>query len=440
MSCPIVPHKYATLETLPPELIGSIIDDLPLQTLAALRLCWPHLNGIILPRLFRKIHFTFAERHLERLEAVASTSHIAPHVQELVWITSQTRETHNDLHGHIHTDVGFEAHVKHYRRSFLACVDALPNLHTFTSELGPESSVTRKQDINGLVYAFLPALCRPQSRITSLRCQDPLNYMRWLHRRSERHPATMFKSLPRKHLACKWRRVCVSETKSLGHRYVYEWASALRGLVKLDLQTDTIGGDWCCREPSGTALEFFLESTVNLRELSVRWRCTSRGSLPGRPLGHSGWSLENLFNVKWHHLRTIKLSFVQITFLGEPFKQFIARHATSLRHILLHNCRGDLEVLRVIEYAARNPEVKLHRFAVFPAYESHPEIEEPRIILERLVLNYINSKDPLQNPFGSWDPSGFEYWGTIAERAESLSIKWPEENGMHFRCRQCTDD
>ncbi|KAF4959502.1 hypothetical protein FSARC_10707 [Fusarium sarcochroum] len=460
MSFEIAPHKWATIENLPPELIGPIIHDLPLQSLATLRLCWPHLNCLILPRLFHKIHVTFAERHLARIHRVASSSHIAPHVQELVWITSQTRETHDDNDGHVHTDHDHELHAREARRIFLACIDALPNLHILTSELGPICSSTQKEDINGLVYAIMPALCRPSSRITSLRLQDPLNYIRWFRTRFEaadEAPPATFKSLPEKYTmkrgwSCmlphgifsykfKFRVLRVGEReKGPYHHFPYEWTTALRGLLKLDLQADTAGGAWQCYEPSGKSFALFLQEAVNLREISVRWRRTGHGSLPGRPLEHSGWQLEHLFNVQWDHLRTIKLTFVQLTFQGKPFRKFIDRHAATLRHILLYNCRGGLEVAQIIKHAARNPDIKLHRFAVFPAYENHTEEEKPRIIPEKLVLGYINSKDPLQNPFASWKPSGSEYWGTVDQKAESLSVKWPEGNGMPFVCRKCIND
>ncbi|KAM0556927.1 hypothetical protein ACHAPJ_005603 [Fusarium lateritium] len=449
----IVPHKYATLENLPPELIGPIIDDLPLQSLAAVRQTWPHLDCLILPRLFRKIHVSFSERHLTRIHEVASSSHIAPHVQELVWITSQTRETHDDNDGHVHTDHGHELYVREASRLFLACINTLPNLHTLTSELGPISSVTQKEDIDGLVYAIMPALCRPSSRITSLRIQDPFNYIRWFRSRydaAEKPPPAMFKSLPNKYTVKKgWSCILpkavwhyqFSIRPAFGGReyydFPYEWTTALRGLLKLDLQADTAAGEWRCYESAGENFALFLQEAVNLREISIRWRRTGHNSLLGRPLEHSGWQLEHLFKVQWHHLQTIKLTFVQLNFYGKPFQKFIERHAATLRHILLYNCRGDTEIVQIIKYAARTPEVKLHRFAVFPAYENHPEEEESRIVPEDLVLDYINSKDPLRNPFASWKPSGFEYWGTVDQKAESLSVKWPEGNGMPLTCRAC---
>ncbi|KAF4447510.1 hypothetical protein F53441_8994 [Fusarium austroafricanum] len=72
---------------------------------------------------------------------------------------------------------------------------------------------------------------------------------------------------------------------------------------------------------------------------------------------------------------------------------------------MLHNVCSDPDVIRVIRYAASNPEAHLHRFAIFPAYESHQDEERangngPQIITEELVLDYINSKRPQhQDPF-----------------------------------------
>ncbi|CVK90520.1 uncharacterized protein FMAN_08866 [Fusarium mangiferae] len=122
---------------------------------------------------------------------------------------------------------------------------------------------------------------------------------------------------------------------------------------------------------------------------------------------------------------------------------------------MLHNCRSDPEVISIIKFAASCPGVKLHRFAVFPAHESHPRVElldesypdgeqvvveKPRIIPESAVLSFINSKDPQHlDPFAAWKPLEYEYWGTVEQRAESTSIKWPENNGMAVTCKQCSD-
>jgi hypothetical protein len=447
--------QLARFENLPPELINIIIEQLPPHSLASIRLCWRHLDGVILSRLFRTIYVTFAKRDIERLQAVSST--YPYYVQELVFTTAQSCDTHGDRWGRVFTDDNYQEYAKDYRRKFLACVDSPPNLHTFTSELGPISDTATKEHIDGLVCAIFPALCRSSSRITTLRCQDPLNYMRWFLSKIKATmgpPEEMIKLIPKictgnvftcRHSSPQLSRLssCTAplfgrETEWIYPKIPWEWRSALRGLTTFDLQTDTAGGKWNCYEQVGDRLVYFLEGAVNLQELSVRWRRTDQMGSSGRPLIHSGWQLEHLFHGRWKNLKTLKLTFIQFTFSAKPFRTFIQRHSATLRHIMLHNCRSDPEVARIIKFAASCPNVHLHRFAIFPAHESHPRVElldesypdgeqvvveEPRIVPERAVLSYINSKDPQHlDPFATWKPSEFEYWGTVEEKAESTSI------------------
>ncbi|KAF5648366.1 hypothetical protein F52700_1058 [Fusarium sp. NRRL 52700] len=459
-------------ENLPPELTHIIIDLLPPDSLASIRLCWPQLDGVVLSRLFKTVRVTFAETDIERLQAVSST--YPYYVQELVFTASQSRDTHSDKLGHVFTGAKYQKYVKDYRRKFLACVDSLPNLHTFTSELGPISGTATKEHIDGLVYAIFPALCRSLSRITTLRCQDPLNYMRWFLskvRATQGPPGKMIKAIPR---ICKgdictcWQSSpllsrlssCIAppygrETDWIYPKIPWEWRTALRGLTTLDLQTDTAGGSWNCSEQLGDRLVYFLEGAVNMQELSVRWRRTDQIGSAGHPLVHSGCQLEHIFRGRWRNLKTLKLTFIQFTFSANPFKTFIRRHSATLRHIMLHNCRSDPEVIRIIKFAASCPDVRLHRFAVFPAHESHPKVgllyesypdgeqvvvEKPRIVPESVVLSFINSRDPQHlDPFAAWKPLEYEYWGTVEQKAESTSIKWPQNNGMAVKCKQCSD-
>ncbi|KAH7168989.1 hypothetical protein DER46DRAFT_246304 [Fusarium sp. MPI-SDFR-AT-0072] len=435
----------------PPELTNIIINQLPPDSLASIRLCWRHLDRVILSRLFKTIRVTFAQRDMERLQAVSSN--YPYYVQELVFTTAQSRDTHGHRWGQFFTDENYQEYAKDYRLKFLSCVDALPNLHTFTSELGPISGTSTKEHIDGLVYAIFPALCRSSSRITTLRCQDPRNYMRWFLSKVKATwgpPEEMINLIPRICTGdvCTCRQSSpqlsrlsscaappfVRETDWIYPKIPWEWRSALRGLTTLDLQTDTAGGKWNCYEQLGDRLVYFLEGAVNLQELSVRWRRTDQIGSAGRPLIHSGWHLEHIFRGRWKNLKTLKLTYIQFTFSANPFKTFIRRHLTTLRHIMLHNCRSDPEVIRIIKFAASCPDVHLHRFAVFPAHESHPSVElldesypdgeqvvveKHRIVPESAALSYINSKDPQHlDPFAAWKPFEYEYWGTVEQKAE----------------------
>ncbi|KAL6918080.1 hypothetical protein FSST1_009575 [Fusarium sambucinum] len=311
---------------LPAELVNNIIiGRLPRKSLASLRLCWPHLDGIILPLLFRKIHITFAQRRIEKLKAVASSPRIAPHVQEVVFFIKSLPSCEEDGN----TDDYIKGYSQAVRYDFFMCVDAMPNLRTFTSQPAPENHLNVKEDIDGLLNTILPALCRP-SCITSLR--------------------------------------------------------------------------------------------FNLEELSVRWKGKVIASLPSLP----GLQLEKVFNVKLPRLRTIKLAFVRLTLGDEPFQEFIKRHAATLRHIML--CQIDSNIPEVIRFAARNPEVQLHRFP------------PPVLITEKSVLEYINSNSPEhQNPLVPLEASSHDPWGTVSQRISPA--RWPEQNNgwMRVACKECGD-
>ncbi|KAH6992087.1 hypothetical protein EDB82DRAFT_523194 [Fusarium venenatum] len=116
----------AKFEDLPAELVNNIIiDRLPRKSLVSLRLCWPHLDAIILPLLFRKIHITFAQRHIKKLKAAASSPRIAPHVQEIVFFIFKTLPSCK-VDGN--TDDYIKGYSQAVRYDFFMCVDALPNL------------------------------------------------------------------------------------------------------------------------------------------------------------------------------------------------------------------------------------------------------------------------------------------------------------------------
>ncbi|KAF5667773.1 hypothetical protein FCIRC_9813 [Fusarium circinatum] len=297
--------QLSSFKNLPPEMTNAIINLLPPDSLASIRLCWPHLDGVILSHQFKTIRVTFAKKDIERLQAVSST--YPYYVQELVFTTAQSRDTYSGKWGQVFTNDKYQKYVKDIRRKFLACVDSLPNLHTFTSELSPISGIATKEHLDGLVYAILPALCRSSSQITTLRCQDPLAYMRWFLskvRVTWGPPEQMIKVIPRictRDICTCWKSSprlsrlssCTAPLSGRGTDWIYpripwEWRTALRGLTTLDLQTDTTGGSWDCFDQLVDRLAYFLEGAVNLQELSVRWRRVDQIGSAGRPLIHSG--------------------------------------------------------------------------------------------------------------------------------------------------------
>lgn len=445
------------MKQLPTEIIRQILDDLPPSSLKAIRLCWPFLEPFILPRLFHTIKINFAERNIKRLRSIALSPHLAPLVQQLIWITRGTRDTHDDCWGQINTWTGHEVYIKKFCQHFFSSVDAMPNLHTFASELGPPDLDPERDEIDGLVYALWPAMCRPESRITSFRCQDPLTYMKWLHyeclqaqggqltafptpfpARALLNVVTVFNGDdPGVPILPEYRRSLrslASIESPLQEPPPMPWEKPLGKLLRLDLRTDLAGNHWRTSDSAEAMVRYFLTDAVNIRELSVRFRPTG---IFRTPTTESKWMLTVFLACRWKFLHTIKIKFASL-FSPRFFINFMENHAKTLKHILLHQCPSNDSIVEIIRGAAMVKELKLHRFLIFPSYEGRFAAKEPRILPERLVLDFINNKDPSLDPFYEWVP-GNRNWGTVTQRAASVSEEWPDDDGMHFTCRQCVD-
>jgi len=324
-------HRFSAMKQLPPEIIRQILNDLPPSSLKAIRLCWRFLEPFILPRLFHTIKINFAEKHIKRLQGIALSPNLAPLVQQLIWITSGTRDTHDDPHGHVNTWAGHEDYIKEFRQHFFLSIDAMPNLHTFASELGPPDLDPERDEIDGLVYALWPAMCRSQSRITSFRCQDPLNYMRWLNYECLQAMGGLHTELPASFPASPLRatvgllfrkelslpnpiprrdfviRLIMAQLPMIGPdpASTVAWKRPLRSLGGLDLRIDSAGGHWRGPPSSEGMLKYFLTEASNIRELSLRFRPT--GTYP-RPTSHSKWVLQAVLCCGWEFLQTINFS------------------------------------------------------------------------------------------------------------------------------------
>ncbi|CAF3492978.1 unnamed protein product [Fusarium graminearum] len=439
----------ARFEDLPLELVDNIVikNDLPPESLAALRLCWPHIDDVVLPRLFRKLYVTFSERHLKRLKDV-TPSRLAPLVLELVFAVG-TLQVCSDR---THKDEGFEEYSKVFRSEFFACVDALPNLRIFASKVGSKGIILKDEKIDGLAHGIFPALCRPSSRITYLRCQDPFDHLSWL---VSTFPCIQ-ESFPKKYRSRKnfERRYTSGSTRyrtPLRQRcFPYEWGNALRGLVKLDLQFNTKehrfpGSD----RPIANILVGFLEAEVNLEELCIRL------GYEGLRMTCVGEQLGRVFDskLKLPCLKTIKLAYVPLTASGRPFQEFVKRHAATMRHILL--CHIADNIPDVVRFAATSPEIQLHRFAVLPLQFRHRSADSlrtqseyehllklrlvappspPVLIAEKLLLDYLNSNNPNHQEPLLDALSSDGRWGTVDQKVDRS--KWPE---MYFGCKECGD-
>jgi hypothetical protein len=447
------------MKQLPPEIIRHILKDLPPSSLKATRLCWRFLEPFVLPRLFHTVKVNFAEKHIKRLQGIALSPRLAPLVQQLIWITRGTRDTHDDYYGHVNTWTGNEDYIKEFRHHFFLSVDAMPNLHTFASELGPPDLDPERDEIDGLVFALWPTMCRPQSRITSFRCQDPLNYMKWLNYerlQAEGGQLTVFPaSFPARPLLDVvivfsgdepgvpiipgyrryLRRLASTESPLHSRPPAMPWEKPLGKLLRLDLRADSAGGVWKTSYIAEAMVRYFLTDAVNIRELSLRFRPTGTYL---RPTTESNWMLTAFLACRWKFLHTIKITFASLS-CPKFFIDFMGNHVKTLKHILLHQCSANENIVEIIRGAAKAKKFKLHRFLVFPSYEGRFGAQRPQIIPERLVLDFINNKDSSLDPFNEWMPSKSCNWGTAAQKAASVSEEWPKDDGMHFTCRQCTD-
>ncbi|KAF4345928.1 hypothetical protein FBEOM_70 [Fusarium beomiforme] len=369
-----------------------VIGKLPPDSLYVLLVCCRNLGDITLPRLLRTVRLTFAEKHIERLQAISVT--YPRYVQEIVFIAAQTRDTHDDKWGKNVADNNHEEYAKDYRRKFLACIDSLPNLHTFTSELGPSSNTATKDNINGLVHAILPALCRLSSRITTHRCQDPLNYMRWFLSKFEPTkgpPEAMIKFIPKRGVG----NICTCKDRRKNDEYILKLSGTgevpCKGSLHLISKLIPLEENGITFHNSHFAASLSTPSLNDIRQL-YDMSCFTTAVATAMSFASSNMQLlaqELIFiaSSSFRHMRVnIGLNFLDETHSGGDFT----------------------------------------------------DPKKPQIVPEKLVLDYINGKDPQQlYPFAAWKLSGYEYLGTVDQKAESISVKWPQNNGMAVDCGQC---
>ncbi|KAM0440005.1 hypothetical protein ACHAPT_001107 [Fusarium lateritium] len=372
------------MESLPPEILRYITNDLPPSTLKTIRLCWRFLDAFILPGLFHTAKVKFTEEHLKKLQGIALSRHLAPHVQELIWITEGTRDTHDDPHGHVNTWAGHEDYIKDFRHHF-----------------------------------FLPA-------------SFPATHLRNISRFYVLHDAGVS---PATIGATEEAWFCVKRKQDPS---ALAWKEPLEKLLRLDLRVDVAGPYGGVKEVTNPVFKFLLAEAVNLRELSLRSRRTGSHFIPEVI---STWVLMELLRVcRWKFLRTIKITCGRFPeALDLYFTKFMRSHAKTLKHILFHHCCPEKQVVGIIRGAASIKDLKLHRFLIFPHREGQPEAKEPRIVPERLVLDFINSKDPSLDPFKEWEPARGSSWGTVAETPASILEEWPKDDGMPFTCGQCAE-
>ncbi|KAI8682670.1 hypothetical protein NCS56_00390300 [Fusarium sp. Ph1] len=169
------------------------------------------------------------------------------------------------------------------------------------------------------------------------------------------------------------------------------WEKPLGKLLRLDLRADSAGGVWKTSYTAEAMANWNLSQTNNRIELDVN--------------------------------RVPRLQVEVLAHHRDRICQFIKPQVLHrfLKHILPHQCSTNENIVEIIRGAAKAKKLKLHRFLISPSYGGRFEAQKPRIIPERLVLDFINNKDPSLDPFNEWMSSRSCNWGTVAQKAASVS-------------------
>ncbi|KAF4470396.1 hypothetical protein FALBO_2692 [Fusarium albosuccineum] len=389
--------KPSMLQLLPAEIICLIIDHLPCESLAIIRLCLPGLDNVILRRLFRSIHVTFTNKHLKKLQDVAASPHIAPHVQELIWMPSRAHGSHSR-----------RGYVPAWRTKFFECLDTMPNLHTFVTAYNRPLR-TKSNQPDGLSCVLLPAISRSQSLIASLRCQDPLMQVDWL--KNTNHPS-----------------IGVPQSPVMGH------AASVVTILRIDVQGSP---PWMSDKQFLTAFKDAVEATINLRRLCVRWNCSKDN--PRFPKSNARFMQHVVLSSQWQHLRTLELDCCLTTRQARSISSFIKNHAATLRHVALRIKHPHKQISSLVSRLAQAEEnIKLHRFILYhsrnnPCCENRSS-QELTVIPEQLVLDFINSIGQARDPFAGMSVQESDHCATIADQEMPF---YPDNNDMISACRQC---
>ncbi|RGP77494.1 hypothetical protein FLONG3_4413 [Fusarium longipes] len=474
------------LGDLPPELLDTIFGHLKndRRALGNLRLVWPSLEPVILPRLFSVVCLSFLEKHRLQFLGISSSPHLAPHVQALRWHTlCHTGGSHDgitlpQLQAFLSSDA-----IPNFRPLFLNGLDAMVNLRTITSVMLhpfqsrgalwhedpsrrsiPFSNYSKLDLVQGFDNFLVPAMLRYESKVESLRILCRAVMMEDVKlgvRPTDDHsgdPSSYFRAL-------------IEAFRSLRVRLD---SFALRNVKELD---------FCAPFPSTTFGEFqrielqsqlcdIISAAKGLRILSLR---STDPASELKPNKRHATGFPQLFELQFQYLNTLKL--VNMVFNTAALNIWLAKHAQTLQHILLYNCaacKGGLS--SVVRFAAADPNVRLHRFSVcIPETTGLGPWKEgqtaaAQIIPEQEIVDFINSNDSkneahgnsvehaARDPFLHRQPIGSEdwhfvtdgpldniptvdhyadLWATAVESPEKLSSEWSQWRSLHYACKAC---
>ncbi|KAM0556928.1 hypothetical protein ACHAPJ_005604 [Fusarium lateritium] len=251
-----------TLASLPPEILEYISGHLDFPDLCTLRLVWPSLDSFVLSHLFSVIRLSFLERHRRQFLGISSSPHLARHVRQLHWFSLYRANDPDDFSKSYFSQPFATGCISEFRVQFFKGLDAMPNLKTFITSILPgknsggplwhETHVLLSESlerprryygfIEGLTHFLGPAMCRPQSRIRTLRCQDegivlqgfPMKYRIKRPRQNLAGPVNIKIDL------CKFESQLTKKFCSLIPEFdhsVVKWQDTFESLTEIDLCT-----------------------------------------------------------------------------------------------------------------------------------------------------------------------------------------------------------
>lgn len=492
--------KMPTLDDLPQELLNTILGHLESdrQAFGNVRLVWPSLEAIILPRLFSVIRLSFLEKHRLQFLGISSSPHLAPHVRILRWHSLCHTEDYPDsisldqLEAFLSSDA-----IHNFRPLFLEGLDAMVNLRTITTIMLhpsqsrgalwhedvalrsiPDYPFSKLDLLQGFDNFLVPAMLRYGSKVESLRMlcksvmlddQDQVSEQGSAKAIRPGEGMCIFGDPP------SYDRALIEAFRSLSVRLD---SMALRNVKELDL---------CATFPSATSWGFqrrelqsmLVDRVAVAKELRVLSLRSTDPESELEPNSRHSTTFPGLYQLQFQHLTTLK--FVNLVFSTNEFNLMLATHSETLKHILLYNCAGsDNGLIEVVRFAAEDPLVRLHRFAVCipetvglgPWKKDEPAAAQ--IIHEQEIVDFINSneaknqllpvsrramgppaKDPflLRQPIGSDDWHSVHkrtilpnmsivdhyanIWATAVENSESLTSEWPQWGNLHYACKAC---
>ena len=395
------------LTSLPVELLVQVATDPALSTddVRALRLVARSLAPIGASILFRRIYLSKFNRDREAFLGIAGSPHLARLPAELVWYelgddkdgvaegVGTEEDSWTTLPDAVSNAIWLPVSRPEAGRTacpaereaaaaflplFLAALDAMPALHTFVSRPFPcrrllstqswfelpayllraSTSATVLYPANtGLMLFLLPAMARPESRVTRLYWADELPWPSFL-RLDEPH-VDAFRALTAIDL-------CISHPQT---PQPYS-ARGPDGNSPLPVPAESVDRLAAC-----------VRRAADLRTLSL---CFEKGSDSDGGAAKSSLVDAVLFRgqPRWRNLTSLCVTDAQLS--GKDFLAFLASHSAGLRHLGLTDC----DITRSTVVSMAELPLRLSSFAVGTAMD----VDEIEVVSEEALLDFVNKK------------------------------------------------